>query len=831
MLALKLLLRTWRGGQLGLIFWSLVLAVAVVSSVALLADRVERALINESSSFLAADLQLRSSKVIDQAVLDRAGQEGVSTAHTALFSSMVYFGEQMHLASVKAVENGYPLRGELKRSVVPFTTNEDEIETLTQGPSPGEVWVDSRLLPLLGMQLGDSLEVGEAVLKVSHILIQEPDRTGTASVFGARVLMNWADLDRSGVVQPGSRVWFRLLIAGDQQPLANYKAWLETQLDSHQRLVTPDEAEQSISSTMDRGRRFLLLSGSIGVILAGVALALASRHFASSQLMQVALLKSWGVSAQRVRRLYVQQSLWLAMAGSLLGLALGYLFHEILIAAVREWLPIMLPAAGWRPWSTGLASGFLCVLGFALPALWHLPAQSPMAVLRADIRVRPIGSLLRLSIGVITVIALLYWYSSSWRMSFSLLAGFALTAALSAVGGLGLLRLGRGYGHWAGSLWRLAYANLWRRRSQSLIQMLGFSGAIALLMIMAVVRTSLVDEWRWQLADDAPNHFLVNVASHQQPSVVELIKQRQLETAGWYSMVRGRIVQLNGAPPDEALKTRHESLNRELNLSWTADLPEDNKLMAGQWWSDLPAAEDDAPVPVSIEYELADELGLTLGDTITFSIGGLQFEAQITSTRSLNWDNMTPNFYFLFPEGVLEDFPRSGMTSLYVPPSEKLLINDILKKYPTITVIELDKIIERIRTIVSQVTRGLELMTLMILGCGVLVMLAAVSLSMTERLEESAVLRTLGSSRRMILGVQLIEFASLGAIAGLLAALGSELAVALLQHFMFDLPVSLHPWLWLIGPLGGGLLVGALGVFYSRKAVRQPPLVLLRALD
>ena len=829
MQALRMLLRTWRGGQLSLIVWSLVLAVSVVTSVSLLAERIERALTAESSAFLAADLVVRSNKLTQQEWVTKAQQQDIETSHMVSFASMVYHESDMHLASVKAVQSNYPLRGVIKRSTTPFTLDEALIELVDYGPAPGETWVDARLLPLLNIELGDNIELGETVLKVTQIIVEEPDG-GSYSFFGARVLMNWDDVAAAGVVQPGSRVTYKYLMAAgtDADAFASYANWLESQLSVHDRLITPDEAQASIASTMDRGRRFLLLAGSIGVVLAGIALALASHHFAAGQTQQVALLKSWGVSARRVRSLYLQQSLWLGLGGSLAGLAAGYIFSELLISTVREWLPIALPSAGIRPWITGMATGLLCLGGFTLPALWHLPAQSPLAVLRQDIQVKPVNAAVRGTFGIVAVAGLLLWYSNSLMLSLAILAGFAITALATVIIGLMMLRLAKNYGQRLGSIWRLALNNLWRRKSQSLIQMVGFSGAIALLMIMVVVRTSLVDEWRVQLAEDAPNHFLVNVASYELEAVKTLVEDRGLETAGWYAMVRGRMAAINGELITEAQKDSHESFRRELNLSWTSALPEGNKVTAGKWWDDIDQATEIAPV--SLEDELAAELGLKLGDRITFSVGGLTFESEVVSTRSLNWDNMTPNFYFLFPEGLLEDYPRTSMTSLYIPPQKKLLVNELLRKFPTVLVIELDKIIDRIRTIVSQVTRGLEVMTLLILSCGVLVMFAAVSLSMSERLQESAILRTLGSSQRLILGIQWVEFTTLGLMAGLLASIGAEAAVAILQRFMFDMPFALHPWLWLAGPLAGGVLVGALGVGYSRKAVVQPPLEVLRDL-
>jgi len=837
MFSLRMLFRSWRGGELSLILWALVLAVAVVTSVSLLAERIERALTQESSSFLAADLVVRSSKEVPAEWLDEANERDIRTARMISFASIVFYGDDLHLASIKAVEPAYPLRGTIKRSLIPFSRDPSVIESVDFGPAEGEVWVDARLLPLLNVNLGDSIDLGDQSLKISHILVEEPDGS-SYSFIGARVLMNYADIAAAGVVQPGSRVTYRYLMAASNAgDMVDYRAWLEPQLDVHDRLITPDQAQESIADTMNEGRRFLLLAGSIGVVLAGIALALASHHFASGQTKQVALLKSWGISAIRVRQLYLQQSLWLGLLGSAAGLMVGFLFHHLLLLIVQEWLPISLPLAGFRPWVTGMATGLICLAGFTLPALWHLPSQSPLAVLRQDVVSPPISSAARVGLGVLAVAGLLLWYSNNVTVSVAILAGFGLTALASVAAGLVLLNLGMQYGRRLGSVWRLALANLWRRRNQSLIQMVGFSGAIALLMIMVVVRTSLIDQWRFQLAEDAPNHFLVNVAPYELDGVRDMVIDNNLETAGWYAMVRGRMVEINGQPITEAQKDSHESFRRELNLSWTTDLPEGNKVEQGVWWDQLDltkfestAKTGNALAPVSLEEQLAGELGLRLGDRMTFSVGGLTFEAEMVGTRSLNWDNMTPNFYFLFPEGLLEEYPRTSMTSLYIPPEKKLLINDILRSYPTVQIIELDKIIDRIRTIVSQVTRGLEVMTLLILACGVLVMFAAVSLSMSERLQESAILRTLGSSKRLILGIQAIEFGGLGLMAGLLASGGAELSVAVLQRFIFDLPVTLHLWLWLVGPAVGALLVGCLGVVYSRKAVVQPPLEVLRSL-
>lgn len=832
-LAVKLLWRSWRSGALQLVAGALVLAVAVVTSVALLADRVQLALTEQSATFLAADLVVRGPQSPPQQWQQWSAQQQLRSSRTASFNSMVYAGEEMHLAAVKAVDSGYPLRGEVVVSQQPFSQLASDWQPRQSGPEPGQVWVDARLLPLLNVEIGDTIELGATQLQISQVVVTEPDRGGSFSLFGARVLMHYQDLEAAAVIQPGSRVNYRFLVAGEAAAVAAFNDRVATDLaqrqDQHWQVITPDGAEASIADTVDRGRKFLLLAGSVGVILAGVALALASRQFADGQLAQVALLKCWGLRAAQIRRFYTVQIALLALLGTALGLLAGWLFHSLLLAAVADFLPAQLPPPGPRPWLIGLATGVLTLIGFALPALWHLPALSALAVLRAEIKGQPLTWLARVALALAITLVLLYSYSGSAWITVGMVVTLALLALL--IGSLALLMLWalRRAGNRSGGVWRMATANLWRQRLQSQLQMLGFAAAIALLLVMTVVRGSLIEEWRWQLADDAPNHFLVNVAPYEIAPVNALLAERNLVAGDWFSMVRGRLIEINGAPPPADLKERHESLNRELNLSWSATLPENNQLVAGEWWSQQPLAAE-APVPMSIEVELAAELGLVLGDRVTFSLGGLRFEAELVNTRALRWESMTPNFYFLFPEGVLEEFPRSGITSLHIPAAEKRVINDLLRRYPTIVVIELDKVIAQIQSVVNQVTQGLQLMTAMILLCGVLILYAGVALSMPLRQQQSALLRTLGSSRGRVLRLQTIEFALLGAVAGTVAALAAELSLAIIVRQLFDGAAQIHPWLWLLGPVGGALVVALLGVSYSARSVGVPPLQLLRQL-
>ncbi len=828
--------RSWRGEPLRLVVGSVALAVAVVTSVSILAERVERALISETSTFLAADLVLESNSPITKEWIDSAESMGLKTSRMMSFMSMVYSGDEMHLASIKAVDNGYPLRGVLRHSDTAFVLDGPSI--ITGGSlRRGEAWVDGRLLPLLNIKLGDSIDFGDGSIKVTRILVEEPDSGGFSSMTGSRVLIHENDVFSAGVLIPGSRVKYRLLLAAEgadaTDQLIEYRNLMSAKLSIHQRWISPDKAQAGISDTIDRARRFLMLAGSIGVVLAGVALALASHQFARGEILQVGLYKTWGIGGLDIRRLYIKYAILVGVIGSSFGLVVGAIVQEILIQLISDLLPVNLPPPSGKTWTIGFFTGMLCLVGFMMPSLWHLPALSALTVLRKDVKVKLLGLAYRGIIGVITIGCLLWYYSASLMVALAIFSAFVVITLATFIFGYSLLSLGKSVSENFGSVWRLAFANLWRRRAQSLLQVMGFSGAISLLMVMTIVRTSLIDEWQWQLADDTPNHFFINVAPPELEGVESLMASRSLENVGWYSMIRARIRAINGQDLTSEQRDNHESLRRELNLSWSDTVPEGNKIMSGSWWPEEPTNDDleaDETIPVSIEVDVANELGLNLGDLIIFSVGGLEFEARVANTRSVNWQKMTPNFYFLFPQDALLEFPHTNMTSVHIPSEEKGILNQLLREFPTLQVIELDKVIKRIRSIVSQVTHGLEVMTGLILTCGVLVMVTSVRLSMSERLHESAILRTLGSSRSVILGIQIIEFASIGLISGLLAALGAETSLALIQYFIFNLPLVLHPALWIIGPLFCMVMVAVLGVGYAQSAVSDSPLDLLRRL-
>ncbi len=826
-LPLKLLWRNWRSGEVKILSGALLLAVAVVTAINVFADRLERSLVAQSSSFLGADRIVRSSSPIPDAWRERAEQAGVEQARTVLFSSMVFAGDNMHLASVKAVTPGYPLKGRLEISDRPFAVEPADILIAQSIPSPGEAWVDSRLLPLLDVALGNEVYVGEKALQVTRVLVREPDRGSGFSLFGARLMMNVADLPETQVIQPGSRVRYQWLLAADEPLLLSFLDSLAPQLTDHQKIVDLQSSQQGLAKTLKTGRRFLLLAGVIGVLLAGVALAIAAQRFAARHVDQVALMKSLGAGTWRIRQLYMLQLVLLAIVASMAGLLLGEVIQQLVARTLGTLFDWTLSGAGWKAYGIGVLTGFVCLLFFALPPLWHLPTVPPLKVLRRELAFDGLRTAARASLGALAVLLLVWLYSNDIKLTVVVMLGFTAVLLVSSLGALGLLALGRAFGQRHGHIWRLALASLQRRRGQSVMQMLVFAAAMMLLLTLISVRTSLIDDWQVQLPEQAPNHFLVNIAPYQVEGVRELLGREGAQTTGLYPMVRGRLTHINDQLPSERVKHQAEVLLREANLSWVQSLRTDNRLVGGVWWDQWRPPQV-GKFGVSVEAEIARDLELKLGDKLRFSLGGLTLEAHVASIRELDWDSMQPNFYFLFSPGALDAYSPMYLTSVYLPPEKKLLINDLLRQFPTILVIELDKVIDQIRIIVDQVSSGVELVLWLVLCGGLLVLLAAVNASMDSRRQEAGILRAMGSSRKLVMGSLLVEFSVLGLFAGLLAVAGAEVLLLGLQRWVLDTPLSPHYILWLVSPLIGAVLIGGLGVWSCRKVVTVAPAVVLR---
>ena len=826
-LSARLAWRDWRSGELRLLLGAVLVAVASVTSIALFVDRLQQALLEQSATFLAADRVLRGPAPAPESVRAEAAARGLEQAETVGFATMLYHGDDANLlASVKAVSEHYPLRGVLRRASEPF----GEDAPTDALPEPGEVWLDSRLFPALGLAVGDAVEIGFARLRIAGVLTREPDRGGGMTDLAPRALMRLEDLDATGIVQPGSRVSFRYLLRGDDADLqAVYDVLSPAERDRYRWLGARDSSA-AIGNALERAESFLLLGGLLAVLLAGVAVALAAHRYARRHFDHVAVLKTLGATPERVLSSFLGVLLLVGGAGVLAGLGLGAAIQQGLLMVLRELIPGALPQPGLAPYLLGAVTGFICLLSFALPPLLGLRRISPMRVIRRDVDGGNPAGWLTYGAAAAGTVGLLLWYSGSAELT--LLTLGAAGAVLLLFAGLAWLALrGTGaLGMQAGSYWRLALAGVRRRSGASIAQMLIFGLAIMLLLILLLVRTSLLDEWRQQLPEDAPNHFVMNVTPDELDAVEADLHGISQTVGELYPMIRGRIVAVNGVPSG-TWQVEHgneygDDLDDERNLTFAAERPEQNRIVDGEWWP-----EDTTEALISLEDDYAVRHGLSLGDRLRVDVAGYLVEGQVTNLRRVDWDSLRPNFFVIFSPPMLEGVPTTYMTSFHLPREQQRVLNQFMRSYPTISVIPMEDIIRQVQDIVSRVTQAIELVLVLVLASGALVLLASIQSSRDERLAEHGLLRALGATRSLITGSLSVEFATLGALAGLLAVAGAELAVALLQTRVFGLDPSAHPLYWFASPVAGALIVLVVGLAGARHLVASPPMRVLRSLD
>jgi putative ABC transport system permease protein len=827
-LALKLLWRDWRSGELTLLLASLVVAVATVTTITLFVDRLQQALIQESSQFLAADRVIAGRAELDPSFIEKAESLNLEHAQTLSFLSMVFSADRAQFASVKAVTDRYPLRGNLIISDEAFKLGEN----VTHGPKPGEVWLESRLLPSLDVKPGEVLDIGVTSLNVTKALIKEPDRGGGGfNNVGPRVMMHMDDVAATEVVQPGSRITYRYLFRGSEADLAEFSEWAKPQLPEGSRLFGVKEGTEGIGNALNRAERFLLLGGLLGVVLAGVAIALAAQRYSLRHFDHVAILKTLGATPNGIDGLFITIFVTLGIAATFLGSAVGYGTQIGVVSILQPYIPIELPAPGIQPILLGLITGFVCLLSFALPPLIRLRGIEPVRVIRRDLEAANNTDRLAYACGVLGTLGLMWWYSQDIYLTAMIFTGAAAAIVVLGLVAYSMLRSGRLLGMQAGSIWRLALAGMQRRGQENTVQILVFSLAIMLLLILFLVRTALIDEWQTQIPEDAPNHFAINISPEDVPPIQQKLIDNGIDTQPLYPMIQGRISAVNGQTSREYDRENQDaeevdaprsSSNRNLTYAW--ELPPDNQILGGEWWP-----EDYAGPPlVSLESELAIRNRLKVGDELTFQIQGRELVTEVASIRSVAWDNMQPNFYIIFSPTALEDFPSTFMTSFYLERDNKIFLNDLLRSFPTMTVLEVDAIIAQIKAIIEQVTMAIELVLALILISGGMVLLASIQASMDERFKQHAILRTLGAGRKLVMGSLIVEFCALGFFAGLLATFGSEITVYALETEIFELDYQMNPVLWVLGPAVGTILIGIVGTLATLRVVQTPPTTVLR---
>ncbi|MCY4269614.1 MAG: ABC transporter permease [Gammaproteobacteria bacterium] len=860
----RLLWRDWRGGELRLLFLALVLAVASVTGIALFTDRLERALLLESANMLAADRVLHTrGEPAPAEIINEAARRGFRTAGTLSFTSMAFSDSGNMLVAAKAVSDAYPLRGELITTLLPFTRG----APVASGPPPGEVWLESRALPALGVEVGGTVFVGEAELTVGAVIIAEPDRGqgGFVDNAGPRLMLHMDDVAATNVVQPGSRVSHRALFAHDDfAALDAFEQWVNETFDGNYHIRDVREESGEIAEALDRAEGYLLLGSLFAVLLAGLAIALSARRYSERHYDYVAILKTLGCTSARISAIYLLIQLKLALAAVLLGSLLGFALHQGILRALRASLNVELPPPGLEPYVVGALTAFICLLAFALPPLLALRETPPLRVLRKDLTQLRFSDRIPYAFGIGGSVVLIYWYSRDLVLTTLLVVGVAGTGLLLSLISLLFLATSGSVGMKAGNAWKLAMTAVRRRRWQNVLQVMVFSVTIMSLLILSLLRTDLIEDWRAQLPEDTPNLFMMNVTGGQVGRIEAFFAENGVEANAFYPLISARVRTINGAEPEpdaggggeqggssllennelpERPAARDamaadggesgqsaESGNRQVQgrlsrrqVTWADEPPPDNRITAGAWWGDNPR-----PGLVSIDEEYADWLNIGIGDEIGFEINQQFVSAEVANLRSVRWDNMQPNFFIIFSPGTINHLGATFLSTVRLEAGRKLLLNDLIRQFPTIVVIEVDALIEQIQTIIGQVSSAIELIFLLVLAAGALVLLSCVSASLDERFHENAILRTLGAGRRLILASLLIEFSFIGIIAGVIATLGAEGGLYYLQERIFEQDFNPHYWVWLAGPALGCAIIALLGVNSTRKVVSTSPLTVLR---
>jgi putative ABC transport system permease protein len=824
MLALKLLVRNWRSGELKLLTVSLVLAVAVLSGISIFSARLESTLLLQSNSMLGADAVVSGSVPISDEWIARANADHIQQSLATTFMSVVYAGEEMQLSSVKAVDSHYPLRGQLEVSGVAYTENPNDIHIASAVPAIGEVWVDSRLFSALNLVLGNSVAVGDVDLTVTKILMSEPDGVNPFSSFGARLLMNASDLPKTNIPRENYQ-W--LLAADNRAALADFITTITKELNQHQSIATLASTQERLAANLKTAKNFLLIASVMAVLLAGVAIAIAARQFSARHTNQVALMKSLGASAVRIRSIYFGQLLMLGVVAALFGLVIGNGIQSVVAFNLKSSYHIELVTSGVYPYLLSFMAGLVCVLSFAFPALWYLPRIPPLKILRRELAVSTPQVWMQVGMALLAILALIGLFSRDLKITVSATLGIIVVLVVACAVSWLLLAVGKLIVGNLGGIWRLAIAGMQKRKGQSIVQVAAFSLTFMLLLTLTIIRTSFITEWLGQIPAEAPNHFVGNMYPADVEDLNQFLSERHIQPAPVYPIVKVRIAEVNGLAPDHKLRSRHPALANESYASSAATLGGGNEIVEGQWWDSWQKSAAHL-VGVSVGADLAEAINLHIGDQLVFSVGGLVLNAEVASIRHIDWQSLNQNFLFIFEPLSLNRFSPIFGASVFVPPGDTQYLNQFARNHPNLLVMNFGRILENVQKNIAQVSNGIGLVLWLTLGAGSLVLFAAVMGSIDSRRQEAGLLRALGSTRKLMLGSVLVEFAILGLLSGFIAIIGAEAFLFGLQHLVFHNELQPHYGYWFFAPVFGLVFIAALGVVCCRSVVVTPPAVVLR---
>jgi len=822
-LALRLLLRDGRSGELTILVLALIIAVTSSTAISLFADRLHRTMSTQAAEFLAADLAITSSTLIPPHWLKKAQSLGLKQARTAEFSTVLIENDELLLSGVKAVSSHYPLRGVLKTTQ---SDNYNEQIIKHQGPAKGEAWLEKRVLSALKLKLGDSLIVGEKSLTISQVLTYEPDKRGDLYSLSPRVMINDADLEATQVLKPGSHVHYFFQFSGSTDALDKFNRWVKPHLNVSQRLMDIHADRPELGSALTRAERYLGLSSIVVILIAGVAIAMSTRRYSERHFNATAILRCLGCKQSEILWLFLCQFLILGIASSALGSLFGWFAQETLFHLLRDLLPSKVANPSFIAVILGFLTGLFILLGFALPPLLRLKKVSPLRVLRRELAPLPTSAWLVYSLSLSLISLLIWQYTQDLKMTASIIGGGIISTLIAGIILYALLIQARRLLPFVSLSWRFGLQGLLKNPKMTVNQTLAFSITLVAMILSYTVRTDLLNDWQNQLPEQAPNYFVLNVFPTQVAPFKQTLRQHNIKNIDFFPVVRGRLVKINDIPVQKIVSKDSQgerATHRDLSLTWAKILPHDNKTVSGLW---QPSVYGE----VSVEHKLAKSLKIYLGDKLTFTIGSQQQHATVSHIRSVKWDTMKPNFYMVFSPMTLADYPSTYITSFYIAEENKNILNTLVKKYPSITVLEVDALLKQFKTILTQLTEAINYLLYFALLAGFTVLFAAVNSSLDSRVYEGALMRTLGANRALLRKAHFIEFSLLGLFSGLIAVLISELLLYAIYNYVLHLDYQLNGLLLIGLPLISTCCVSLAGFFAVKDVVNKSPMIIMREL-
>jgi putative ABC transport system permease protein len=823
-------LRDWRAGELRLLLVAVTLAVAALTAVGFFADRLQGGLARDARALIGGDAVISSDNATPPAFEQQAKSLGLQTTQTLGFPTMGRArdedGGAAKLVALKSVDAGYPLRGSLRVADGPQAPDAPTRDI----PAPGTAWVDAALLVALDLQVGSPLLMGDSRFRIDKVIVVEPDRGAGFLTFAPRVMINAADLPATGLVQPASRLTYRLAVAGSDPAVSQFVQWAQAQIAMPGvrglRLESLEGGQPAMQQTLERAEKFLNLVALLAALLSAVAVAIAARGFAQRHLDDCAMLRVLGLSQGTMARAYTFEFVLVGLGASVLGVVLGFALHHVFVLLLAGLVESALPAASIWPVLLGLGMGLTLMLAFGLPPVLQLAQVPPLRVIRRDVGQLKPATLAVLGLGVAGFAALLLAASRDLMLGLIAVGGFAAAVAVFALASYGAVRLLRASVNEATAPRALVLATrqLSARPAYAVVQISSLAVGLLALVLLVLLRTDLIASWRSATPPDAPNRFVINVQPEQGEPFQQALRQAGVQRFDWYPMIRGRLVSVNGQPvaPESYATDRAQRLvEREFNLSNTAQKPPHNEVTQGRW------TEDEAG-GLSVEEGLAEELGLKLGDLLGFDIAGQPVQGRITSLRKVDWGSMRVNFFVIFPVADLPEVPVTYISAFQAPQGQAQFDNALVRQFPNITNVDMSQTIGQVQRVLGQVIQAVEFLFAFALAAGLIVLLATITATRGEREREFAVLRAVGAGSQLLRNVQRIELLGVGLLAGFLASLVAMAVGWALAKYAFQFSWQPSLWVPLAGSVTGGLLALMAGWWGLRSILKTPVVETLR---